>query len=202
MIRTLAWSARIDVRHNRTAPSHALARECVVAVSLMNLGRSMDETETDVLYDKNGKAGLFLTDHPFLCLTGTIFEDTEAGLHDVSRRVIKLFRFVGGVIEEQYDDNRQSEGKADTGRNEKQADRVDRNGAQGERERQWELRKLRHINLELYHQIGDLLRIKLQVLDALERIKMAQLERSEKNWLRATSSWQKEKMIRLLWASD
>jgi hypothetical protein len=131
----------------------------------------MDETETDVLYDKNGEAGSFLTDHPFLCLTGTISEDTEAGLHDVSRRVIKLFRFVGGVIEEQYDDNHQSEGKADTGRNEKQADRVDRNGAQGERERQWELRKLRHINLELYHQIGDLLRIKLQVLDAIERKK-------------------------------
>jgi hypothetical protein len=126
----------------------------------------MDETEADVLYDKNGEAGSFLTDHPFLCLTGTIFEDTEAGLHDVSRRVIKLFRFVGGVIEEQYHDNRQSEGKADTGRNEKQADRADRNGAQGERERQWELRKLRHINLELYHQIGDLLRIKLQVLSS------------------------------------
>jgi hypothetical protein len=146
----------------------------------------MDETETDVLYDKNGEAGSFLTDHPFLCLTGTIFEDTEAGLHDVSRRVIKLFRFVGGTLEELYDDNRQSEGKADTGRNEKQADRADRNGAQGERERQWELCKLRHINLELYHQIGDLLRIKLQVLDAIERIKMAQLERSQENRLRAS----------------
>jgi hypothetical protein len=145
----------------------------------------MDEAETDVLYDKNGEAGSFLTDHPFLCLTGTIFEDTEAGLHDVSRRVIKLFRFVGGVIEEQYDDNHQSEGKADTGRNEKQADRADRNEAQGERERQWQLRKLRHINLELYRQIGDLLRIKLQVLDAIERIKMAQLERSEENRWRA-----------------
>jgi hypothetical protein len=145
----------------------------------------MDETETDVLYDKNGEAGSFLTDHPFHCLTGTIFEETEAGLHDVSRRVIKLFRFVGGVIEEQYDDNHQSR-KADTGRNEKQADRADRNGAQGERERQWELRKLRHINLELYHQIGDLLRIKLQVLDAIERIKMAQLERSQENRLRAS----------------
>jgi hypothetical protein len=105
---------------------------------------------------------------------------------DVSRRVTKLFRFVGGVIEQQYDDDDQSEGKADTGRNEKQADRADRNEAQGDRERQWQLRKLRHINLELYHQIGDLLRIKLQVLDAIERTKMAQLERSEENRLRAS----------------
>jgi hypothetical protein len=44
---------------------------------------------------------------------------------------------------------------------------------------------LRHINLELYQQIGDLLRIKLQVLDAIERIKMAQLERSQENRWRA-----------------
>ena len=45
---------------------------------------------------------------------------------------------------------------------------------------------MRKINLELYHQIGDLLRIKLQVLDAIERIKMAQLERSQENRLRAS----------------
>ena len=134
----------------------------------------MEESEEDVVYDENGEAGSFLTDHPLLCLTGTIFEDTEVGLQDVSRRVIKLFRFVGGVIEELYDDNR----KADAGRNEKQAERADRN-------KQWQLRKLRHTNLELYHRIGDLLRIKLQVVDAIERIKMAQLERSEENRLRA-----------------
>jgi hypothetical protein len=141
----------------------------------------MEESEADVLYDENGEAGSFLTDHPFLCLTGTVFEDTEAGLHDVSRRVIKLFRFVGGVLEDLYDDNR----KADKGRHEKQAERADQNKAQRERERQWQLRKLRHTNLELYHRIGDLLRIKLQVVDAIERIKMAQLERSEENRLRA-----------------
>ena len=48
-------------------------------------------------------------EHPLLCYRH-IFEDTEVGLQDVSRRVIKLFRFVGGVLEEQYDDD-QSEGK-------------------------------------------------------------------------------------------
>jgi len=106
-----------------------------------------------------------------------------------------LFRFVGGVIEQQYDDTDQSEGKAETGRNEKQADRADRNGAQGEREREWQLRKLRHINLELYHQIGDFLRIKLQVLDAIERIEMAQLERLEKNRLRASLKLAKGKLL-------
>ena len=107
----------------------------------------MGESEADVLYDENGEAGSFLTDHPFLCLIGTVFEDTEAGLHYVSRRVIKLFRFVGGVIEELYDGNDQSEAKADTGRNEKQADRADRNEAQAERERQWQLRNRAFTNL-------------------------------------------------------
>ena len=146
----------------------------------------MEESETDVLYDANGEAGSFLTKHPLLCLTGNIFEETEAGLHNVSGQVTKLFRFVGGVIEQQYDGNDQTEGKADAGRNKKRVDRAGRNEAQGDRERQWLLRKLRHINLELYHQIGDLLRIKLQVLDAIERIKMAQLERSEEDRLRAS----------------
>ena len=40
--------------------------------------------------------------------------------------------------------------------------------------------------MELYHQIGDLLAIKLQVLDVIERIKMAQLERSQQEQLRAS----------------
>jgi hypothetical protein len=143
----------------------------------------MKRSETDVLYDANGEAGSFLTQHPLLCLTDTIFEDTEAGLHDVSTRVTKLCRFVGGLTEEQYY-NDQNEAEAKTGR--KQADRADRNEAQRDRERQWQLRKLRNINLELYHQIGDLLRIKLQVLDVIERIRMAQLERSQENRLRAS----------------
>ena len=51
----------------------------------------MKRSETDVLYDANGEAGSFLTQHPLLCLTDTIFEDTEAGLHDVSRRVTNCF---------------------------------------------------------------------------------------------------------------
>jgi hypothetical protein len=51
----------------------------------------MEETETDVLYDENGEAGSFLTGHPFLCLNGTIFEDTEAALHEVSGRVTNCF---------------------------------------------------------------------------------------------------------------
>jgi hypothetical protein len=145
----------------------------------------MEKSKADVVYDENGEAGSFLTDNPFICLTGTIFEDTEAGLHDVSRRVIKLFRFVGGVIEEQYDGDDESEEELESGQNEKQADRADRNDAHGERERQWQLSKLRHINLQLYNQIGDLLQLKLQVVGTIERIKMAQLERSKKNRLRA-----------------
>ena len=40
----------------------------------------MKRSETDVLYDANGEAGSFLTQHPLLCLTDTIFEETEAGL--------------------------------------------------------------------------------------------------------------------------
>jgi len=54
---------------------------------------------------------------------------------------------------------------------------------------------LRHINLELYHQIGDFLRIKLQVLDAIERIEMAQLEGLEKNRLRASLKLAKGKLL-------
>ena len=44
----------------------------------------MKKSKTDVLYDANGEAGSFLTKHPLLCLTGNIFEETEAGLHNVS----------------------------------------------------------------------------------------------------------------------
>jgi hypothetical protein len=146
----------------------------------------MKRSKTDVLYDANGEAGSFLTKHPLLCLTGNIFEETEAGLHNVSGRVTKLLRFVGGVIEQQYDGSDQGEEKAETGRNEKQARRANRNETEGDREREWQLRKLRHINVELYHQIGDLFRIKLQVLDVIERIKMAQLERSKEERLRAS----------------
>jgi hypothetical protein len=152
----------------------------------------MKRSKTDVPYDANGEAGSFLTKHPLLCLTGNIFEETEAGLHNVSKRVTKLSRFVGGVIEQQYDGDDQSEGKADTGRNKKRVDGADRNETQGDREREWQLRKLRQINSELYHQIGDLLAIKLQVLDVIERIKMAQLERSQQNRLRANLKLVKE----------
>ncbi len=65
----------------------------------------------------------------------------------------------------------------------KQADAANRE-AQADKQRQWQLRKLRHINVELYHRVGELLRIKLQVVDAIERIKMAQLERSQQDLLR------------------
>jgi hypothetical protein len=37
----------------------------------------------------------------YLALIGNIFEETQTDLHDVSRRVTKLFHFVGGVIADQ-----------------------------------------------------------------------------------------------------
>ncbi len=102
-------------------------------------------------------------------MTGNIFEETEIALHNISKRVKKLFHFAGAAVTGQYDHEEENDRKADRQQN------------PADRERQWQLQKLRHINLELYHQIGDLLKIKLQVLDAIERAKMAKLEKSVKN---------------------
>ena len=119
--------------------------------------------------NENGEAGSFLTPHPILSLTGNIFEETEIALHHISKRVKKLFHFAGAAVTGQYDHEEENDRKADTQQN------------AADRQRQWQLRKLRHINLQLYHQIGDLLKIKLQVLDAIERLKMAELEKSVKD---------------------
>jgi hypothetical protein len=121
--------------------------------------------------DENGEAGSFLTPHPFLSLTGNIFDETEAALHDISKRIKKLSHFVGDAVVGQHDCDELNDSKTD--RQQKQADR----------QRQWQLGKLRHINGELYHQIGDMLRIKLEVLDAIERLRMAELEKSVENEL-------------------
>ena len=77
----------------------------------------MKRSETDVLYDANGEAGSFLTQHPLLCLTDTIFEDTEAGpARCFDAQITNSFRFVGGSQREQRNYNDQNEAEAKTGR--------------------------------------------------------------------------------------
>jgi hypothetical protein len=123
----------------------------------------MNKTKGNVHFNQNREPGSFLSHHLSLSLIGNVYEETQADLRDISRQITKLLHFVGCAIGEQYDHDEQRE------------ELVDKN--RGKTERQWQLRKLRHINLELYHQIGDLLGIKLQVIDAIERQKMAELER-------------------------
>jgi hypothetical protein len=139
--------------------------------------------DSDVIVTENGEAGSFLTIGPFYSLTGSVLEETEAGLHEISRRLTKLFRFVGGAIGERYDTDPEVDGEADK-KSEGRAEKV-QNGRDWDRDRKWQLGKLRYINVELYHQIGAMLEIKLEVLDAIERLKMANLEQSIKDELRA-----------------
>lgn len=57
---------------------------------------------------------------------------------------------------------------------------------QADQRRRWRLSKLQQLNWELYDQIGDMLQVKLQVIDAIERLKMADLERSVEERLRGS----------------
>jgi hypothetical protein len=80
----------------------------------------------------------------------------------------QLVHFVGGVIDEDEDEGR------------------DASREQADQRRRWRLRKLKHLNRKLYDQIGDMLQVKLQVIDAIERLKMAELERSVEERLRGS----------------
>src|ERR1700758_2048292 len=53
--------------------------------------------------NEDGEAGSFLTSHPVLSLTGDIFEEAEAALHHISKRVKRLFHFAGAAVVGQYD---------------------------------------------------------------------------------------------------
>jgi hypothetical protein len=112
--------------------------------------------------------GSFLTYDPWHRLIGSIFEDSQIELHKVSKRMARLLHFVGGVIDEDEDEGR------------------DASREQADQRRQWRLSKLKHLNRELYEQIGDMLQVKLQVIDAIEHLKMADLERSVEERLRGS----------------
>ena len=111
---------------------------------------------------KQDKTGRCFEDNPWQRLIPSIFEGTQAQLHSSSKRLTKLLHFVGGVIGgDDFDEFLQSKEYLGL--------------------RQWYLARLKRLNRELYRQIGDMVQIKLAVADAIERLTMAELEKSVKN---------------------
>ena len=111
---------------------------------------------------KQDKTGRCFEDNPWQRLIPSIFEGTQAQLHSASKRLTKLLHFVGGVIGgDDFDEFLQSKEYLGI--------------------RQWYLARLKHLNRELYRQIGDMVQIKLAVADAIERLMMAELEKSVEN---------------------
>jgi hypothetical protein len=115
---------------------------------------SSDNSEQD-------KTARCFEDNPWQRLIPSIFEGTQAKLDRTSKRLTKLLHFVGGVFEDDHD--AYFESKEYLGL------------------RAWYLARLKHLNQELYRQLGDMVQIKLAVADALERLTIAELEKSGKN---------------------
>ena len=117
--------------------------------------KSSDNSEHD-------KLGRVFGSTPFCRLIGDIFCETQDQLHDVSKRLTKLSNSVGDVMMENEDESHQSKEKTD-------------------RIRQWQLAKLKCINRELSRLMGETFQTKLSVVDVIERLKMADLERKNDN---------------------
>jgi hypothetical protein len=115
----------------------------------------------------------FSTPSPWFSLDGNILEETKDKLYFISRRIEKLSRYAGEIFEDGdgYDIDALADSDDDDDVRWK-----------------WEIKRLRHLNVQLYHLIGSLLGVKKEVLDSLERLKMAQLERSHEKELEAKKS--------------
>jgi hypothetical protein len=119
--------------------------------------KSNDNSEDDEL-------GRFFGNSPTHTLVGGIFYETTDQLYSASRRLTKLYHFVAGAMEDDEVECHQSK---------EETDRI----------RQWQLTQLKYVNRKLSRLIGDTLQIKLSIVDVIERLKMAELERSAESEL-------------------
>jgi hypothetical protein len=88
-------------------------------------------------------------------LAARIFQETQIQLSEVSQKLVKLVYVVGGMI------NRHSHG-------------VYREWEAAELDRRWQLVELKDLSRELYQQVGAVMEVKFELIDAIERLKKAQ----------------------------
>jgi hypothetical protein len=99
----------------------------------------------------SGEAGSFLTPNPWSSLDGNVLEESKDKLYLVSRRIEKLSRFAGEIFEDGdgYD-----------------VDALTDSDNDHDVRRKWKIKRLRHLNVQLYHLIGSLLGVKTNTRDA------------------------------------
>ncbi len=97
-----------------------------------------------------------LTPNPWFSLDGNVLAKTKDKLYFISRRIEKLSRYAGQTFEggDGYDIHELDE------------------------RRKWNIKRLRHLNAELHHLLGSLLGVKLEIVESLEFLIMAEIERS------------------------
>jgi hypothetical protein len=80
------------------------------------------------------------------------FHETQIQLFELSEKIVRSFWSVGGII------NRHSYAVA-------------KKWQDAERDRQWQLAELKDLSRELHEQIGAVVEVKFELLDAIERLK-------------------------------